>query len=92
MYKATGGVIQQEKSYYYGWQWKYTKERHAIHKINVHLKIHRIKIIQYENDKILRILGVYINPELQWNDQLSIIKGKMRDSIKKVMSIRIQLY
>ena len=40
----------------------------------------------------MKILGIFINPELNWNEQFKIMKNKLKDSIKKVIAIKMTLF
>ena len=39
------------------------------------------EIERIDNNKCVRTLGVYIEPELKWNKQFEITKEKMREAI-----------
>ena len=73
LFEAIEGAISQEKSYSYRWIWKRNKENVKIIDIEVGVKIHSDKILQYDSKQSFRILGILMNPILMWDKQFVIM-------------------
>ena len=58
--------------------------------IGIKLKDEVIKQLQVNNS--VKMLGVHVNPVLDWNDQFEYFKNEMRVTIKKLMRTEIKTY
>jgi hypothetical protein len=66
LYEATGGRIQEEKSFYFSWQWINSNRKLDIVNIKEKLLINQKEIEQINVDNGIRALGVYMTPKLEW--------------------------
>ena len=68
LYEATRGSIQYDKNYIYRQKQQNRRGKLSIIDIEVNIQIYNKKIKQYQVSETFRTLGVYMNPELKWND------------------------
>ena len=89
LYKATGGHIENKKSFYFVWKWEQKHGKRIIKDIYTEIKINNTIIKQTSIDEAIRMLGVYLSPSLQWNKQIEILEDKLRKSIAKLINMNI---
>jgi len=78
LYKVTGGLIKEEKSHCYVWQWVKKGDKLIIKDIELKIIIHNYKLKQLTSNQTIRALGIHKNPKLDWNDQFSKMKQNTR--------------
>ena len=66
MYAATGGYIEDSKTYFYSWQWKWSKGSKVIKAKTGQLKINMNQIQQKSTNENTRSLCVHISLKLNW--------------------------
>ena len=56
------------------------------------MKVNNTSIKQLSTNEAIRTLGVHICPQLQWDDQFTVMKEKMIESIAKLNNTEIKPY
>jgi len=89
LYTATGGLIEQNKSMFFAWQWKWTQGNKRILDKKVTITINNEQVKERPCEESEKTLGVYISPSMKWVKQFQSMMEKMREAVFKLSNIEI---
>ena len=69
LHAATGGYIEQDKSKFYAWKWKWRQGNKVIKDEKVTLEVNEKILKPTLSKQSERTLGVHMNPSLKWEVQ-----------------------
>lgn len=86
LYGATGGYIEDGKSTYYAWRWKWEQGQKAAVDIKEEIWVNN-KILQQTLIKdAVKSLGLYVNPTMEGSKQFEMVKEKLIRAMSKLRS------
>ena len=86
LHGATGGHVQEDKTTYYAWQWKWRQGQKRIQNVNDKLLINEKSVKQTSVNESVKSLGLFVNPTLKWIHQFEMMKDKMCEAMSKLRS------
>jgi len=89
LYKAKGGHIEEDKSKFFAWQWRWRQGNKVITDKKVTLEVNEKKVKSISSKRSERTLGVYMSPSLKWEIQFEKMKEKMIEAIFKLKNTEI---
>jgi len=89
LHTATGGLIEQSKSSYFAWRWKWQQGNKKIIRVNADIKFNNERVKEVEWGKSEKTLGVYMNPAMKWEKQFQVMLEKMKEATYKLRNVEI---
>ena len=91
LHGATGGQIEETKTTYHSWQWRWKQGQKTIKNVEKELEINNIKLTQTNVQESVKTLGVHMSPTLSWIKQYEMMKEKMHKAMSKLRSTPITI-
>ena len=82
-YEAIGSKIQESKVLFYYWRWEYINGMQWIVSQEANITVYNKNIDSIPINTSIRMLGVYLNPTLNWKSQFEVMRGKISKKVSK---------
>ena len=84
LHAASGGNMQEEKSKFFGWMWRWKAGFKEIENKLQEIKVKGKKLHKKNCSESEKTLGVMISPALVWDKQFNMMIEKMKEAVRKL--------